>query len=265
MQTRLKLDPNDSLAPNLILQRETSAYKCKILPYLRSINYECQPIDYRFYEKMRKTKKIQVIRPENSTQLFLEGEGAHSAPSQKKHQHQGNLMHLLTVHQKEKVANRKLHRIFPEKQSHTKSERHPHEERTHNFNLQSDNKPLVPKKVPAICGTVQNVQSPVKSESSRKQNAAPNLNLKSNWSIQMKSSVDLQKPAIYLDKKELAQIKAESFVVMEYPTLQVVTGNRFKNTAEIASLTKIMTFYTAYQIAAERSIDVGACFTTIDE
>ena len=63
----------------------------------------------------------------------------------------------------------------------------------------------------------------------------------------------------------LAQIKAESFVVMEYPTLQVVTGNRFKNTAEIASLTKIMTFYTAYQIAAERSIDVGACFTTIDE
>lgn len=81
----------------------------------------------------------------------------------------------------------------------------------------------------------------------------------------MKASVDLQKPAIYLDKKELAQIKAESFIVMEYPSLQVVTGNRFKNTAEIASLTKIMTFYTAYQIAAERFIDIASCFTTIDD
>lgn len=41
---------------------------------------------------------------------------------------------------------------------------------------------------------------------------------------------------------------------MEYPSLQVITGNRFKNSAEIASLTKIMTFYTVYTISIEKQI-----------
>ena len=52
-----------------------------------------------------------------------------------------------------------------------------------------------------------------------------------------------------LDKHELSQIKAESYLVMEYPSMKVIAGNRYKHCAEIASLTKIMTFYTLYQIA----------------
>jgi D-alanyl-D-alanine carboxypeptidase len=64
----------------------------------------------------------------------------------------------------------------------------------------------------------------------------------------MRSTANLQKPLLYLDKRELSQIKAESFIVMEYPSLQIIIGNRFKSSAEIASLTKIMTFYTIYQI-----------------
>ena len=70
-----------------------------------------------------------------------------------------------------------------------------------------------------------------------------------NKSFQMNKTIDLQKPLIHLDKKQMKKIKAESFIVMEYPSLQVLTGCRFKNPSEIASLTKIMTFYTIYGIA----------------
>jgi D-alanyl-D-alanine carboxypeptidase len=53
----------------------------------------------------------------------------------------------------------------------------------------------------------------------------------------------------YLDQKEISQIKADSFIVKEYPSGQIVFGNYFRKTGEIASLTKIMTFYTVYEIA----------------
>jgi hypothetical protein len=265
MKGKLRIDQQELtqiiLGPNHLM-RETSAYKYKILPYLKSINHECHPIDYRLYEKIRKTKRMQILKPDNNSQLFLEGEGAYSAPRQRKHHnHQGNLMHLLTVHQKEKVLNKKIIRIFPERESNSKSERQEcgEEPKSQSSNFRTD-KPFLPKKAPSINTTIQ---SPVKSESSRKQNASTNM--KSNWSIQMKPAVDLQKPLIYLDKKELSEIKAESFVVMEYPSLQVITGNRFKNSAEIASLTKIMTFYTVHQIAEERNIDISECKVTIDE
>lgn len=52
---------------------------------------------------------------------------------------------------------------------------------------------------------------------------------------------------------------------MEYPSLQVITGSRFKNCAEIASLTKIMTFYTAFLIAQQKGIRIGEQLVVIDE
>jgi D-alanyl-D-alanine carboxypeptidase len=47
--------------------------------------------------------------------------------------------------------------------------------------------------------------------------------------------------------------------------MRIITGNRFKNNAEIASLTKIMTFYTIYRIAQERRIDLAAEMTIVDD
>lgn len=52
---------------------------------------------------------------------------------------------------------------------------------------------------------------------------------------------------------------------MEYPSMKIITGNRFKKPAEIASLTKIMTFYTVYQIAVEKNIDIESHRVTVDE
>lgn len=52
---------------------------------------------------------------------------------------------------------------------------------------------------------------------------------------------------------------------MEYPTLQIIAGNRYKNSAEIASLTKIMTFYTVCEIVMEKQINIGDCIIKIDE
>jgi D-alanyl-D-alanine carboxypeptidase len=63
----------------------------------------------------------------------------------------------------------------------------------------------------------------------------------------------------------MSSLKAESFIVMEFPSLQVVTGSRFKNCAEIASLTKIMTFFTAYQIAQQKGVAIADQMVTIDE
>jgi len=45
----------------------------------------------------------------------------------------------------------------------------------------------------------------------------------------------------------------------------VVTGCRFRNCAEIASLTKIMTFYTAYQVAQQKGLSIAEQMVTIDE
>ena len=52
---------------------------------------------------------------------------------------------------------------------------------------------------------------------------------------------------------------------MEYPSLQVIIGNRHKSTSEIASLTKIMTFYTAYRLAEEFEVDMKSEMVVVDE
>ena len=43
---------------------------------------------------------------------------------------------------------------------------------------------------------------------------------------------------------------------MEYPTRRLVVGNRGNTPLEIASLTKIMTFYTVIQLAKTHNIDI---------
>ena len=77
--------------------------------------------------------------------------------------------------------------------------------------------------------------------------------------------IDTSKPLFYLDKKEMGRLKAEFYVVMEYPSMQVLIGNRHKGTSEIASLTKIMTFYTAFRLAEEHKIDISTHKVVTDE
>ncbi len=56
------------------------------------------------------------------------------------------------------------------------------------------------------------------------------------------------KPELYLDREFLAKIRAGSFIVMEYPSKSIVCGNLYRKCSEIASLTKIATFYTVLQL-----------------
>ena len=52
---------------------------------------------------------------------------------------------------------------------------------------------------------------------------------------------------------------------MEYPSLKMLTANRHKNVAEIASLTKIMTFYTVHQLCEKYRIDVCQEIVIVNE
>ena len=58
-----------------------------------------------------------------------------------------------------------------------------------------------------------------------------------------------------MSQKDFTFIKSESFIVVEHPSGQVVTGNYSKKVVEIASLTKIMTFYAVVQVLKMKEID----------
>lgn len=79
MRNRLLPERSDLHKLMLNLQTENSNNQCRVLPYLKSINYD-QPIDYRLYENLKKMRKVHVVRPERPADLFLEGEMAYSAP-----------------------------------------------------------------------------------------------------------------------------------------------------------------------------------------
>jgi D-alanyl-D-alanine carboxypeptidase len=64
-----------------------------------------------------------------------------------------------------------------------------------------------------------------------------------------------RKQLFYINQKDLNGIRAESFIVVEHPSNQVVTGYYSKKVVEIASLTKIMTFYTAVRIYLQLALN----------
>ena len=57
------------------------------------------------------------------------------------------------------------------------------------------------------------------------------------------------------DPDELKNIKSDVYVIWEYPTSKLIMSYRGNNPYEIASLTKIMTFYTVRKICMEYAID----------
>lgn len=65
-----------------------------------------------------------------------------------------------------------------------------------------------------------------------------------------------KRPLFYLQPKEISHIKADCFIVTQYPSGQIILGNYYRKVSEIASLTKIMTFYTVYKIAEKFGKDV---------
>eukprot|EP00919_Chromeraceae_sp_WS-2016_P034298 GHVR01081247.1.p1 GENE.GHVR01081247.1~~GHVR01081247.1.p1 ORF type:complete len:140 (+),score=11.94 GHVR01081247.1:129-548(+) len=65
-------------------------------------------------------------------------------------------------------------------------------------------------------------------------------------------------PLLIRDSEKLKNIKSESYCIMEYPSEKVVLVHRANNALEIASLTKIMTFYVVLQIIKNNSINIAS-------
>jgi hypothetical protein len=59
----------------------------------------------------------------------------------------------------------------------------------------------------------------------------------------------------YINQKDLTGIRTESFIVVEHPSGQIVTGYYYKKVGEIASLTKIMTFYAAIRLLIQFAVN----------
>lgn len=64
------------------------------------------------------------------------------------------------------------------------------------------------------------------------------------------------RPLVTYNQKELAKIKAESYLIMEHPSCQLILAHHIKQSLEIASLTKIMTFYVVCRIAKQFNINL---------
>jgi D-alanyl-D-alanine carboxypeptidase len=63
-------------------------------------------------------------------------------------------------------------------------------------------------------------------------------------------------PVLMKDPDELKDVKADSYIIVEYPSQRIIVSHRSVISLEIASLTKIMTFYTVISLANERNIDI---------
>lgn len=63
------------------------------------------------------------------------------------------------------------------------------------------------------------------------------------------------RPLLQHSQKDLANIKAESYLIVEHPSGQVVLAHRSKSAMEIASLTKIMTFYVITKVAQQNRVN----------
>lgn len=62
MRNRPPCDTNDISRVIFNLDAHQHPAKCKVLPYLRTVNYD-QPIDYRIYENLKKMRKVHMPRP----------------------------------------------------------------------------------------------------------------------------------------------------------------------------------------------------------
>jgi hypothetical protein len=114
MRSRPACDPNDLSRVIFNLDGHHHPPKCKVLPYLRTINYD-QPIDYRIYENLKKMRKVQAPHPERPADLFLEGEVAYSAPrDHRNRKNREHFMHLLTPHRTSKAIKSITDKIIPE-------------------------------------------------------------------------------------------------------------------------------------------------------
>lgn len=63
-------------------------------------------------------------------------------------------------------------------------------------------------------------------------------------------------PLLMKGKEELKEVRSDSFIIVEYPSERIIVSHRSAVLLEIASLTKIMTFYTVIRLVEERSINI---------
>jgi D-alanyl-D-alanine carboxypeptidase (penicillin-binding protein 5/6) len=60
-------------------------------------------------------------------------------------------------------------------------------------------------------------------------------------------------------------LTTKSFIVMEYPTKQIITGSYFRQVCEIASLTKTITFYCCLLLVEKYDINIDEEILVIDQ
>ena len=65
-------------------------------------------------------------------------------------------------------------------------------------------------------------------------------------------------PVLMKDPEELRDVRAESYIIVEYPSQRIIVSHRSVVSLEIASLTKIMTFYTIIALASDKCIDISS-------
>ena len=82
--------------------------------------------------------------------------------------------------------------------------------------------------------------------------AVPEKALTHTYNVSVKSNI----PLLFRDPEQLKHIRAEAYSIVEYPTGTLVVSNKGCNQYEIASLTKIMTFYTTMKIVNKYKLSI---------
>jgi serine-type D-Ala-D-Ala carboxypeptidase (penicillin-binding protein 5/6) len=238
-------------------QRRPNPLQLKMLPALNKI-VAVEPINFIHYERNKKSRKLALEKPPLEANLFLEGEYCsatpyHLRPSKPRHK---PVDYSTMPNLERRTINQTSHDLGSLKPDHSRTM---NKEETLQLHLsESKSNPPAPlrRKIINNLSTV-----------TRRQREEPKV--RSNKSLALiKSTENLgerQKQLFFLEKKQLERVRTESFIVMEHPSLKILTGNRFRNVAEVASLTKIMTFYTAYQLAQQHLIDIATELVTVDE
>lgn len=72
------------------------------------------------------------------------------------------------------------------------------------------------------------------------------------YNVSAKSNI----PLLFRDPEQLKHIRAEAYSIVEYPTGNLIMSNKGCSQYEIASLTKIMTFFTTMKIVNKYKLSI---------
>lgn len=103
-----------------------------------------------------------------------------------------------------------------------------------------------------------NNHSHILNRSKNSKNMLPEIkptSLKNDRNLKYNLTSKSNIPILYRDPDQLKSIRAEAYSILEYPTGNLILSNKGMSQYEIASLTKIMTFYTTMKIVRRYKIN----------